>query len=150
MYIFYFFYFFLNDIFNILLYFVITGKKLPPAPGCVDQKLTQLTTAASNGIIKHEELPQPISRDTPYALQKLLDMFRNQYLDALETLKFSPYKTNLESQITVEKKRKEELMLRKSQLEKQIAKLIEDSTLMLRAKLDELQIPIPGTYIFKF
>lgn len=48
------------------------GKKLPPAPGCVDQQLTSLT-----GDMKHNELDiPPAPGETPYALQILLDMYR--------------------------------------------------------------------------
>ena len=118
------------------------NKKLPPAPGCVDQKLTNLT-ANSNGIIRHEEIPI-LTRDTPYALQKLLEIFKNYYLDTVETMKLPSFKENLELQISVQKKKKEELVQTKDQLERQITTLIEDSTSKLRAKLEELDIPGEG------
>lgn len=122
----------------------LTGnKKLPPAPGCVEQKLTNLTLSNSNGILKHDEIPIA-NRDTPYALQKLLEIFKNYYLDTIETMKSTSFKENLEEQISVQRKRKEELVQTKEQLERQIKGLIEDSTSKLRAKLEELDIPGDG------
>lgn len=50
----------------------VIGKKLPPAPGCIDQQLTSLT-----GDMRHNELEIPRDpNETPYALQILLDMYR--------------------------------------------------------------------------
>lgn len=119
---------------------VSIGKRLPPAKGTVDQKLTQLTTAATTGVIKHEELMIP-SRDIPYALQKLLDIFKNQFLDMIELMKSAEYEQQLREQIEAEKKRKEQLTLRRDQLNKHIDRLISDSTKLLRTKLEELNIP---------
>lgn len=52
--------------------FEMIGKKLPPAPGCIDQQLTSLT-----GDMRHNELEiPPDPNETPYALQILLDMYR--------------------------------------------------------------------------
>jgi len=119
------------------------GKKLPPAKGTVDQKLTQLSSAASTGVIKHEEIPIT-SRDTPYALQKLLEIYKNQFLDAIETMKSDEYRDEILQQVEVEKRRKECLTLRKDQLQKHIDRLVSESTKLLRAKLEELNIPGEG------
>lgn len=121
----------------------LTGKKLPAAKGTIDQKLTQLSSAATTGIIKHEEMPIT-TRNTPYALQKLLEMYKNQFLDAIETMKSPQYRRQLLDQVEVEKRRKEDLVIRKDQLDKHIAKLISDSTKLLRSKLEELNIQGEG------
>lgn len=119
---------------------LLEGKKLPPAPGCVDQKLTQLTTATANGVIQHEELTIP-TRQTPYALQKLMDIFRNQMLDAIEQMKAPEYRQHLLDQIEVETARQKILMKRRDYLQSAIDRLLKDSTVLLRTKLEELGIP---------
>lgn len=106
----------------------------------MDQKLTKLSNIAPDGVIKHEELTIA-TRDTPYALQKLLDIMKNQYLDALEVMKSKEYYNSLVAQIEAEKKRKEDLTLRRDQLNRNIDNLIADSTSLLRSKLEELNIP---------
>jgi H3 lysine-79-specific histone-lysine N-methyltransferase len=125
------------------LWFLLAGKKLPPAKGTVDQKLTQISSAATTGVIKHEEIPIT-SRDTPYALQKLLEIYKNQFLDAIETMKSDEYRDEILQQVEAEKERKETLTLRKDQLQKHIDRLISDSTKLLRSKLEELNIPGEG------
>jgi len=116
---------------------------LPPAKGTIDQKLTQISSTATAGVIKHEEIPIS-SRDTPYALQKLLEIYKNQFLDTIETMKSPEYRQQLFDQVELEKKRKESLTLRRDQLNKHIDRLISDSTKLLRAKLEELHIPGEG------
>lgn len=78
------------------------GKKLPPARGCVDQQLTSL--AVIGPTLVHEELEIPAApADTPYALQILLDMFRTQYMQAVENMKSSTYRMQVQDQIDREK-----------------------------------------------
>lgn len=115
----------------------VLGKKLPPAPGCVDQKLTSLTA----GDMQHQELDIPTApRETPYALQILLDMYRNQFLQALDQMKSPAYKENVSRQIADEKERHKNLLNRASQLEKQIKVLIDDSVSLLKTRMNELGI----------
>lgn len=115
----------------------VLGKKLPPAPGCVDQKLTSLTA----GDMLHQELDIPTApRETPYALQILLDMYRNQFLQALDQMKSPAYKENVSRQIADEKERHKNLLNRASQLEKQIKVLIDDSVSLLKTRMNELGI----------
>lgn len=54
------------------------GKKLPPAPGCVDQHLSSLSLSLQpHTVTVHEELSIPAAPSaTPYALQILLDLYR--------------------------------------------------------------------------
>uniref|UniRef100_A0A1B0CPA7 Histone-lysine N-methyltransferase, H3 lysine-79 specific n=1 Tax=Lutzomyia longipalpis TaxID=7200 RepID=A0A1B0CPA7_LUTLO len=112
------------------------GKKLPPAPGCVDQQLTSLT-----GNMEHTELEIPTAPgETPYALQILLDMFRNQYMQALEQMRTPAYKENITAQIERERERNKKLLNRANQLEKQIRVLIDDSVALLKARMKELGI----------
>lgn len=112
------------------------GRKLPPAPGCVDQQLTSLT-----GGMHHSELNIPAAPgDTPYALQILLDMYRNQFMEALERMKSNSYKENVTKEIATEEERHKSLLNRASQLEKQIKVLIDDSVALLKARMNELGI----------
>lgn len=114
------------------------GHKLPPAPGCIDQQLTSLT-----GDMKHTELDIPTAPgDTPYALQILLDMYRTQFMQALEHMKSKSCKENVNEEIAFEKERNENLLNRASQLEKQIKVLIDDSVTLLKARMNELGISI--------
>uniref|UniRef100_A0A1L8DWJ1 Histone-lysine N-methyltransferase, H3 lysine-79 specific n=1 Tax=Nyssomyia neivai TaxID=330878 RepID=A0A1L8DWJ1_9DIPT len=112
------------------------GKKLPPAPGCVDQQLTSLT-----GNMEHAELDIPTAPgETPYALQILLDMFRNQYMQTLEQMRTPAYKENIQAQIEREREKNKKLLNRANQLEKQIRVLIDDSVALLKARMKELGI----------
>ncbi|GAB0100031.1 Histone-lysine N-methyltransferase, H3 lysine-79 specific [Sergentomyia squamirostris] len=114
----------------------VIGKKLPPAPGCIDQQLTSLT-----GNMEHSELEIPTApAETPYALQILLDMFRNQFMQALDAMKTSTYKENLQAQIESGRERNKKLLNRANQLEKQIRVLIDDSVALLKARMKELGI----------
>lgn len=111
-------------------------KKMPPAPGCVDQQLTSLT-----GDMCHEEHEIPTApAETPYALQILLDMYRAQFMYALEQMKSKNHKENINKQIEKEKERNQKLLNRASQLEKQIKVLIDDSVALLKARMNELGI----------
>lgn len=56
-------------------------------------------------------------------------------------MKSTEYEDQLKAQIEEEKKRKEQLTLRRDQLNKHIDRLISDSTNLLRTKLEELNIP---------
>ncbi|RZC33271.1 histone-lysine N-methyltransferase, H3 lysine-79 specific [Asbolus verrucosus] len=112
------------------------GKKLPPAPGCVDQQLTALSTE-----LVHNELDIPQApASTPYGLQILLDMFRAQYVQMLNQMKQPTYKTSVENHIKQEKERNKKLQNRAAQLEKQIKVLIDDSVALLKARMSELGI----------
>ncbi|XP_050497396.1 histone-lysine N-methyltransferase, H3 lysine-79 specific isoform X2 [Diabrotica virgifera virgifera] len=114
-----------------------SGKKLPPAPGCVDQ---QLTTLSSDSIV-HNELDIPEQpAETPYGLQVLLDMFKGQYMQMLNQLKNPNYKNLIEVQIGEENERNRKLKNRAAQLEKQITLLIDDSVALLKARMSELEI----------
>lgn len=112
------------------------GKKLPPAPGCVDQQLTSLS-----GDMQHEELEIPTApAETPYALQILLDLYRSQYMQCLEQMRSPRYRENLNRQIADEKQRNKNLLNRANQLEKQIKVLIDDSVALLKSRMNELGI----------
>lgn len=78
------------------------GKKLPPPPGCVDQQFTSLTAVAASTLPVHSELPPP-KGDTPYALQVLLDLYREQFLAMVDFMKSDKFRQNIESQIAAEK-----------------------------------------------
>lgn len=116
----------------------VIGRKLPAAPGCVDQQLTSLT-----GDMQHNELDIPAApSDTPYALQILLDLYRTQFMQAIEQMKSTTHKENVNKQIATEKERNKSLLNRASQLEKQIKVLIDDSVALLKARMNELGISI--------
>ncbi|XP_071522598.1 histone-lysine N-methyltransferase, H3 lysine-79 specific isoform X2 [Panulirus ornatus] len=110
-----------------------------PAPGCVDQKLSLFTpsSVSGTGILRHEELPIPPS-DTPYALEVLLDVFRQQFLNMLESIKKPDYKDFVTQQIEAEKEKNKSLKSRAAQLERQIKVLIDDSVALLRSRISEL------------
>jgi len=92
-------------------------KKLPAAPGTVDQQLTALLTEN----MAHTELDIPAApQDTPYALQILLDVFRSQYTTMIEHMKSSAYVPQVQKQIAQEQERMARLKNRASQLDKQI------------------------------
>lgn len=80
------------------------GKKQPPPPGCVDQKFTSLTAVAAATVPVHTELP-PAKGDTPYALQVLLDLYREQFLAMVDFMKSENFRQNIENQIAAEKVR---------------------------------------------
>ncbi|KAL3290226.1 hypothetical protein HHI36_023583 [Cryptolaemus montrouzieri] len=112
------------------------GKKLPPAPGCVDQQLTALSTE-----LVHNELdipPEP--ENTPYSLQILLNMVRDQYTSMIHQMKQPCYRKSIEVNIKQEKDLNQKLQNRAAQLEKQIKVLIDDSVALLKARMNELGI----------
>lgn len=78
---------------------------MPPAPGCVDQQLTSLTADVAR--LDHSELEiPPAPADTPYALQILLDLYRQQFMAMVDLMKGDNYKANVNDQINKEKVRK--------------------------------------------
>ncbi|XP_030080815.1 histone-lysine N-methyltransferase, H3 lysine-79 specific isoform X2 [Drosophila hydei] len=114
-------------------------KKLPAAPGTVDQQLTSLLT----GDMSHRELDIPTApQDTPYALQILLDVFRSQYMTIIEQMRSSAYLPQVQKQIAQEQERMARLKNRASQLDKQIKVLIDDSVTLLKVRMNELGINV--------
>ncbi|XP_049280013.1 histone-lysine N-methyltransferase, H3 lysine-79 specific isoform X1 [Anopheles funestus] len=112
------------------------GKRLPPAPGCVDQQLTSLA-----GDMQHNELDIPDApSETPYALQILLDLYKAQFMKTIEAMRKPSYRDNVQQQFDREKERNQWLMNRAGQLEKQIKVLIDDSVALLKARMNELGI----------
>ena len=64
----------------------------------------QLTSLSQPGTTVHSELDiPPAPADTPYALQILLDLYREQFLKFVEMMKGPTYKDNVESNIQQEK-----------------------------------------------
>ncbi|XP_019765115.1 histone-lysine N-methyltransferase, H3 lysine-79 specific isoform X2 [Dendroctonus ponderosae] len=113
------------------------GKKLPPAPGCIDQQLTTL----SSDLIVHNELDIPAEpAETPYGLQVLLDMCRTNFMQMINEMRSPRYKVSIENHIEEEKDRNKKLKNRAAQLEKQIKVLIDDSVALLKARMCELGI----------
>uniref|UniRef100_A0A2R5L708 Histone-lysine N-methyltransferase, H3 lysine-79 specific n=1 Tax=Ornithodoros turicata TaxID=34597 RepID=A0A2R5L708_9ACAR len=129
-----------------------------PAPGCVDQKLGGL--AAEEGVpsidmavVKTEprplvenegaELPAPPPPPPlpePPELKALLNEFRAQYMALLNHMRTERYKDQIREQIAREKERNERLVMKAAQLEKQIKLLIDDSVVLLKARLSELDV----------
>lgn len=57
---------------------------------------------AADKVPVHSELP-PAKGDTPYALQVLLDLYREQFLAMVENMKTDAFRKSIENQITAEK-----------------------------------------------
>lgn len=93
---------FLSDSYSILFFVSATSKKLPPPPGCVDQQFTSLTAVAAAKVPVHSELP-PAKGDIPYALQVLLDLYREQFLSMVDFMKSNKFRQSIENQIAAEK-----------------------------------------------
>lgn len=114
----------------------LIGKKLPPARGCIDQQLSSIA-----GTMTHEELEIPVAPlETPYALQILMDVFKTQMMNFLNNMRTPSYKDTLNDQISKERERNQRLLNRAGQLEKQIRVLIDDSVILLKARMNELGI----------
>lgn len=114
------------------------GRKPPPAPGCVDQQLTSLT---SNARTVHEELEiPPVPAATPYSLQILLDLFRDQMVSMIEQMKNPVFRENVQLQIEKERDRNNNLKKQAAQLEQQIKVLTDDSVVLLKARMYELGV----------
>jgi [histone H3]-lysine79 N-trimethyltransferase len=113
------------------------GMRLPPAAGCVDEQLSKYV-----GTMIHEELDDipPTTNDIPYALKILLDVYKNQFMSFIESMKSSAFKENLKNQIENEREKNKRLLNRTGQLEKQIKVLVEDSVVLLKARMQELGI----------
>lgn len=112
------------------------GMRLPPAAGCIDEHLTSFA-----GTMIHEELDvSSMPTETPYAIKILLDIYRAQFLNFIESMKSSSFKENVHRQIEAEREKNKRLLNRTGQLEKQIKVLVEDSVLLLKARMQELGI----------
>ncbi|XP_076656962.1 DOT1 like histone lysine methyltransferase grappa isoform X3 [Halictus rubicundus] len=129
------------------------GKKPPPAPGCVDQQLSSLSLSLqSHSTSVHEELSiPPAPSATPYALQILLDLYRDQFMLMLESMRTPQYRVSVNTDIAKERERNSKLQSRAAQLEKQIKVLIDDSVALLKARMTELGINAtsPGDLLAK-
>lgn len=74
-----------------------------PPPGCVEQRLSALGVQLQPADRLHSELDIPRSPHTPYSLQLLLDMFRDQYLAFIERMHTPEYADEIRLQIDKEK-----------------------------------------------
>ncbi|CAH1775692.1 unnamed protein product, partial [Owenia fusiformis] len=93
--------------------------------------------------LKASALPaqtQFTEEETPPALNRLLDKFRQQYMQHLSLMKCPQYKAAVKQQIDDERALNMELKSKTSQLEKQIQNLQKDSVGQLKARLSELGI----------
>lgn len=114
------------------------GNRLPPAPGCIDEQLTSFC-----GSLTHQELDiPPAPSETPYALKMLLDMFREQFMQQIESMKSPAYKENINRQIELEQEKQKRLQCRTQQLEKQIKTLVEDGVDLLKQRMGELGLDV--------
>ncbi|XP_049880326.1 histone-lysine N-methyltransferase, H3 lysine-79 specific isoform X2 [Pectinophora gossypiella] len=121
------------------------GAVTAPPPGCVEQRLSALGVALQPAERLHSELDIPRSPHTPYSLQLLLDMFRDQYLAFIQRMNTPDYARDIRQQIDKEKERNQKLKSRASQLDKQISVLISDSVALLKARMSELGIHANNT-----
>lgn len=112
------------------------GMRLPAAAGCIDEQLTNYA-----GTMTHEELdvPDP-STEPPYGLKILLDVYKAQFMSFLDNMRSASFKENLHRQIESEREKNKRLLNRTGQLEKQIKVLVEDSVVLLKARMQELGI----------
>ncbi|KAL0901679.1 hypothetical protein ABMA27_006877 [Loxostege sticticalis] len=122
-----------------------TGTVTAPPPGCVEQRLSALGVQLQPAERLHSELDIPRSPTTPYSLQLLLDMFRDQYLAFINRMNSPEYALEIRHQIDKEKERNQKLKSRASQLDKQINVLISDSVALLKARMSELGIHANNT-----
>lgn len=76
-----------------------------PPPGCVEQRLSALGVQLQPAERLHSELDIPRSPTTPYSLQLLLDMFRDQYLAFINRMNSPEYALEIRHQIDKEKVR---------------------------------------------
>ncbi|CAG4979271.1 unnamed protein product [Parnassius apollo] len=121
------------------------GTVTAPPPGCVGQRLSALGVQLQPTDRLHSELDIPRSPHTPYSLQLLLDMFRDQYLAFIQRLNSPEYARDVRHHIDKEKERNQKLKSRASQLDKQINVLISDSVALLKARMSELGIHANNT-----
>ncbi|KAJ0182619.1 hypothetical protein K1T71_001988 [Dendrolimus kikuchii] len=121
------------------------GAVTAPPPGCVEQRLSALGVQLQSAERLHSELEIPRSPHTPYSLQLLLDMFRDQYLAFIHHMNTPEYAHEIRQQIDKEKERNQKLKSRASQLDKQINVLISDSVALLKARMSELGIHANNT-----
>ncbi|CAK1544629.1 unnamed protein product [Leptosia nina] len=121
------------------------GAVTSPPPGCVEQRLSALGVSLQSPERLHSELEIPRSPQTPYSLQLLLDMFRDQYLAFVGKMNTPEYAQDIRHQIDKERERNQKLKSRASQLDKQISVLISDSVALLKARMSELGIHANNT-----
>ena len=116
-------------------------QRLPPAPGCIDQQLTDIVLPL--GYPHHEEVRPAVADDganIPYGLQVLLEVYKNQMMAAVNQFKSTEYRQSIQRQIDAERERQCNLTSKAAQLEKQVKQLIDDSVALLRCRMAELGI----------
>ncbi|KAK3089639.1 hypothetical protein FSP39_005262 [Pinctada imbricata] len=80
------------------------------------------------------------SLETEPALQQLLDLFRQQYLQFITYMKSPLYKVSLQQQIEAEKAKNQQLKSKAVLLEKQVNGLQDEGVTLLKARMKELEI----------
>ncbi|KAG7310918.1 hypothetical protein JYU34_003757 [Plutella xylostella] len=122
---------------------VENGAVTAPPPGCVEQRLSSLGALQPPSRL-HKELSIPPA-PTPYSLQVLLELFRDQYLAFTGRLADPQYEREVSHAVDKERERNQKLKSRASQLDKQISVLISDSVALLKARMSELGIHASNT-----
>lgn len=117
-----------------------TFRRPPPAPGCVDQKLSSIRCGSPLlGAVALEPLNSP-GANISANLEILMESFRNQYLQFLQYMRTPQFHVSVREQCELEKERHSKLTSRAAQLEKQVKVLIEDSVALLKLRMLELGI----------
>ena len=118
---------------------VQSGKRLSPAPGCVDRKLSESSIEETSGV------PSVIVKDSSIQavneeLDLLMSSWKRQMIDFLTFMQMPDFKTSVSKLIDEEKKRKNQLQTQVEAMEKAVKNLQERGVLALNVKLAELGI----------
>lgn len=117
-----------------------SGKRLSPAPGCVDSQL-------SSGF-DFRTLPSVIIKDSSFlsessmedSLNNLLGHWKEQILSFLNVIQMPDYKVTIQKQIDDEKVKNQSLTVQVDSMERSIKALQESGVQALKSKLNELGI----------
>jgi len=114
------------------------GKRLSPAPGCVDRKLSESSTEETGvpPVIVKDSSIQAVNEE----LDDLMASWKQQMLSFLTYMQMPDFKASLVKQIEDEKKRKQVLLTQVESMDKAVKNLQERGVLALNVKLAELGI----------
>ncbi|KAG1676207.1 Histone-lysine N-methyltransferase, H3 lysine-79 specific [Nymphon striatum] len=119
-------------------------RRKSPAPGCFEQTLN----SPAFQTIKSVEEIKPVTKeepeyekkppDTTIAVNKLMDVFKQQYISLLSYMSTSQYREDIERELKIAKEHKLKLVDRVQQLNNQVQNIIADSVILLKARMSEL------------
>ncbi|XP_050024205.2 uncharacterized protein gpp isoform X1 [Dermacentor andersoni] len=116
----------------------VTVKTEPPTETSMD---SIAAAAMTNSMAVSGPPPRPLTPlAEPPELKAMLNDFRAQYMAMLNHMRTEQYRQQVKEHIARERERNERLVAKAAHLERQIKHLIDDSVVLLKARMNELGV----------